>query len=60
MLGLLAITALELVTKVDAIDNGKSIIHKKFPSLFSSLGKMSDEYEIRLKPDAVPYALFTA
>ena len=38
LLGLPAITALELVTKVDAIDNGKSIIHKKFPMLFSGLG----------------------
>ena len=60
LLGLPAITALELVTRVDTIDNGKSIIHKKFPMLFSGLGKMSDEYEIRLKPDAEPHALFTA
>ena len=60
LLGLPAITALELVTKVDAIDNGKSIIHEKFPSLFSGLGEMSDPYEIRLKPDAKPHALFTA
>ena len=41
---------------MDVIDNGKSIIHKKFSSLFSGLGKMSDEYEIRLKPDAEPHA----
>ena len=60
LLGLLAITALELMTKVDAIDNGKSIIHKNFSLLFSGLGKMSDKYEIRLKPDAEPHALFTA
>ena len=39
LLGLPAITVLELMTKVDAIDNGKSIIQKKFPLLFSDLGK---------------------
>ena len=60
LLGLPAITALELVTKVDTIDNGKSIIHEKFPSHFSGLGEMSVSYEIRLKPDAKPHALFTA
>ena len=59
LLGLPAITALELVTKVDDIGNSKSIIHKKFPLLFSGLGKMSDKHEIRLKPDAEPHALFT-
>ena len=60
LLGLPAITALELVTKVDDIDNSKSIIHKKFPLLFSScLGKMSDKHEIHLKPDAETHALFT-
>ena len=60
LLGLPAITALELVTKVDAIQSGTSIIQEKFPSLFNGLGLMSDEYEIRLKPNAKPHALFTA
>ena len=39
LLGLQAITVLELVTKVDTIDNGKPVIQKKFPLLFSGLGK---------------------
>ena len=61
LLGLPAITALKLlVTKVDTIHNDKSIIHEKFPSLFGGLGVMSDEYEICLKPDVKPHALFTA
>ena len=60
LLGLPAITALDLVTKVDAIDNGRSVIYEKFPSLFGGLGEMSEEYKIRLKPDAKPHAVFTA
>ena len=60
LLGLPAITALDLVTRVDAIQSKTSIIQGKFPSLFNGLGLMSHEYEIRLKPNAKPHALFTA
>ena len=60
LLGLPAITALDLVTKVDAIQSKTSVIQEKFPSLFNGLGLMSQEYEIRLKPNAKPHALFTA
>ena len=60
LLGLPAITALDLVTRVDAIASKTSIIQEKFPSLFNGLGLMSHEYEIRLKPNAKPFALFTA
>ena len=60
MLGLPAITALDLVTKVDAIHDGRSVINEKFPSLFGGLGEMFDEYKIHLKPDAKPNAVFTA
>ena len=57
LLGLPAITELE---QVDAIQSGTSIIQEKFSSLFNGLGLMSDEYEIHLKPNAKPHALFTA
>jgi len=60
LLGLPAITALELVTRIDAIHDGKAIIQEKFPSLFGGLGIMANEYDIHLKPDAKPHALFTA
>ena len=33
---------------------------RKFPSLFNGLGLMLQEYEIHLKPNAKPHALFTA
>ena len=32
----------------------------KTPSLFSCLGNTSEEYDMHLKPDAKPHALFTA
>ena len=57
LLGLPAITALDLVTRVDAIQSKTSIIQGKFPSLFNALGLMSHKYEI---PNAKPHALFTA
>ena len=60
LLGLPAITALDLVTRVDAIENKTLIIQGKFQSLFNGLGLMSRKYEIRLKPNAKPHALFTA
>ena len=60
LLGLPAITALDLVTKVDVIQSKTSMIREKFPSLFNGLGLMSQEYEIHLKPNAKPHALFTA
>jgi len=51
---------LELVTRVDAIHDGKAIIQEKFPSLFGGLRTMANEYDIHLKTDAKPHALFTA
>ena len=60
LLGLPVITALDLVTKVDAVNSGTLLIQEKFPSLFSGLGLMSDEYEICLKPNSKPHAIFTA
>ena len=60
LLGLSAITALDLVTRVEAIQSKTSIIQGKFPSLFNGLGLMSHKYEICLKPNAKPHALFTA
>ena len=32
---------------------------KKYPSLFTGLGNMGEEYEIQLKPSAKPYSIFT-
>ena len=60
LLGLPAITALNVLTKIDDIHNKENTILSKFQDLFQRLGKMPCEYEIKLKPDAKPYSLFTA
>ena len=54
------ITALNVLTKVDDIHCRENAILSKFQDLFQGLGKMPCEYEIKLKPDAKPYSLFTA
>ena len=60
LLGLLAITALNILTKIDAVDNTTSSIPSEFPELFQQLGTMKAEYEIKLQQDAKPHALFSA
>lgn len=60
LLGLPAITALQLLAQVEMIQDAASSIRKKFPQLFQGLGTIAGEYEIRLKSDALPYALSTA
>ena len=58
LLGLPAITALQLLVRVDATSMETSVF-ERYPSVFSGLGNLGDEYEIQLKPDAKPYALHT-
>ena len=61
LLGLPAVTALNLVARVDStISNETSSLDPKarYPSLFTGLGTMGEEYHIRLKKDAKPQALF--
>ena len=60
LLGLLAITALNLVARVQNISGSKETIMKQYPKLFTGLGTLGNEYKISLKPDAKPYALHTA
>ena len=55
LLGLPAITALQLLTKVESIQPGN--VQKR---LFQGLGTLKGDYQIQLKPDAKPYALYTA
>ena len=59
LLGLPAIKAMDLVSRVDATIDSKSLIIDNFPSVFQGLGNLGEEYEIRLKPGASPHALFT-
>lgn len=64
LLGLPAIQALHLAARLDntATDETPltaSKLYKRFNKVFQGLGNLGDEYEIKLKPDAKPHALFT-
>ena len=59
LLGLPAITALNIAARVEAIDDLRASILQKFPALFQGLGNLGDEYNVQLKPDAKPFCLFT-
>jgi len=59
LIGRPAITALELVSRINAIDTGKQHMLDQHPELFQGLGTIEGEYNIVLKGDAKPYALAT-
>ena len=60
LLGLPTITALNLAVRVDSItDIPEQDIPKQFPSLFQGLGNLGEEYDIQLKSEAKPFAIFT-
>ena len=59
LLGLPAITSLNLVTKICGIQLDKDTVVSKFPELFTGLGKLQGEYDIKLSDNAVPFALTT-
>ena len=55
LLGLPAITALQILTRVDHIQPGD--IYQSFLKLFQDLGTLEGDYQIQLKPDAKPFAI---
>ena len=57
LLGLPAILALDLVARLEEM---VPHIVKRYPTLFQGLGSLGEPYDIQLKPDAQPYALFTS
>ena len=71
LLGLPAIRALHLAARLDDVDTvgdeppltepplTEPYIHTKFPKLFQGLGNLGDPFEIKLKPGATPFSLFT-
>ena len=67
LLGLPAITTMNLAVQVDATEAGSSNsrkmdrpdFRKQFSSLFHGLGNLGEPYEIHLKPGAVPHCIFT-
>ena len=58
LLGLPAVTALGLIARVDSITPDTLDPKARYPSLFTGLGTMGEEYHIQLKEDAKPHALF--
>ena len=59
LLGLPTITTLNLTVRVDSItDIPEQDILKQFPSLFQGLGNLGEEYDIELKSEAKPFAIF--
>ena len=59
LLGLPAITALNIVARVDTVDEGciesqKEIVLHKYPDLFRGLGNFWEAYSIKLRAGAKP------
>ena len=60
LLGRPALNALKLVARLDAVTlDSKARVKQQFPNLFNGLGKMEGEYNIVLKPNAVPFSIST-
>ena len=59
LVGLPAIEALHLVSRVNAVGDLTQQILEKYPQLFGDLGSMTGEYTIRLNADAQPFAITT-
>ena len=61
LLGLPALITLKLLCPVDTVTKGTSEdnIIKHFPKVFEGLGNIGEEYTIQLKPNAMPYSLYT-
>ena len=58
LLGLPTITALDLIARVDTTTSEKQKVFQRFPSVFSGLGNLEEEYEIQLKDNAKPFSLY--
>ena len=59
LLGLPAITALQLLCRMDNVHTEQLDVRKRFPKQFHGLGTLGEAYTIQLKEGAVPYSLFT-
>ena len=59
LLGLPVIKALALIQR-QAVSSSDAHIMRSYPNLFKGLGTLGEEYTIKLKQGATPYALHTA
>lgn len=58
LLGLPTITSLQLIGKLCATEVKNKDIWEQFPEVFTGLGTFGEEYEIKLKENATPFALY--
>ena len=58
LLGLRAITALQLACRIDAVNTEEPDIVKRFPQVFEGLETIGEEYRIKLRDNATPYSLY--
>ena len=58
LLGLQAITALQLACRIDVVGTEEPDVVKRFPQVFQGLGTIGEEYQIKLKDNAAPYSLY--
>ena len=59
LMGRPAISALKLVTRVNLIQADREAVAEQFPKLFKGLGQMTGEYQIKIQPNTMPFALTT-
>ena len=59
LLGRPAIESLQLLKRIDSAARQPRSVQEEFPQLFQGLGKLEEEYEIKLKENATPFALST-
>ena len=59
LLGLPAIEDIKLLVMVNKMSSDYAEVMNTFPSLLTGLGSLSGDFEIQLKPDAKPFALYT-
>ena len=59
LLGLPAITALNLAARLDSVDDYRAKVLAAYTDVFTGLGNLGEPYKIELKPDARPHAIYT-
>ena len=60
LLGLPAITSLNLISRMNSIQFSAEEVKKLYPHLFQGLGSLGEEYEIQLKEETKPFSLHKA
>ena len=59
LLGLPAITPLNLAARVDSTLDYRAVIEESYPKVFNGLGEFGEPYQIKLTDDAKPHAVYT-